>query len=113
MAPQDSTTPARFDTLHELLAHAQRLGLTVTMNVHGVPTEELLDWLQLGLLDGIEKGAGGNTPTGRMESGEWPRGKAEACCFMEDENERRRRIEREEDEKIAALREELGVGDES
>lgn len=95
MATQDDTTPPRYDSLHELLARAQQLHLTATLTVHGVPTEELLGWLQAGLLDAIEPGASGNPPTGRMASGDWLTGKAEAACFMEDGAEKVRRIKRE------------------
>jgi hypothetical protein len=105
--------PARFDALHELLARSEALGLHVSVNVHGVPSEELLGWLQLGLLDAIEQGAGSNPPTGVMESGSHraATGKAEANAFMEDDQERQRRIDRREDELIKAARAGLGLTD--
>lgn len=106
MARKDDN-PARFDSLHELITRAEALGLHVTINVHSVPSEELMEWLQLGLLDGIEQGAGNgkhrNPPTGVLESGSHFAGKAEANCFMEDEAERKRRIARQEQELLDGL----------
>ena len=117
MARNDDNNPARFDSLHELLARAEALGLHVSLNVHSVPSEELLEWVQIGLLDGIEQGAGTaahrNPPTGTLEGGSHlGGGKTEASCFMEDAAERERRIRREEDAAVAALAASLHVDEE-
>lgn len=116
MAPKDEVTPARWDSLHELLARAQQHKLSVTVNIHGVPSEELFDWLQVGLLDRIEQGAGSgehrNPPTGALESGSWGEGKAEVSAFMENAIERDRRIRREEDARLEEVRRELGLDEE-
>ena len=55
------------ELLTELLAQAREHGLTVHVSIHGVPTAVALGWLQDGLLDRIEQGAGTNPPTGRLE----------------------------------------------
>lgn len=106
MARKDDN-PARFDTLHELITRAEALNLHVTVNVHNVPSEDLMEWLQLGLLDGIEQGAGNgkhrNPPTGVMESGRHFQGLVDVSAFMEDDRERARRIKRQEDELLASL----------
>lgn len=84
MARQDSTTSPRFDTLHELLTRAQHLGGgTVQLSIHNVPVATALEWLQLGLLDGIEQGAGSNPPTGVMEAGDHEQGRTSAVVFTD------------------------------
>lgn len=83
MAPQDSTTPARYETLQELIIRAAALQLTVQISVHDCPTATALEWLQLGLLDGIEPGAGSNPPTGTMESGDYTNGRTSALVFTD------------------------------
>lgn len=73
--------------LHELLARVAALpgGFTAVVTLHGVPAETALEWLQLGLLDSIEPGAGGNPPTGKFDrvlNAELRR-KAEAVVFTD------------------------------
>jgi hypothetical protein len=80
----DNATPARFGTLHELLTRAEALGAhTVQLNIHDVPTATALEWLQLGLLDAIEPGAGSNPPTGTMEAGDHTTGRTTAIVFTD------------------------------
>jgi hypothetical protein len=83
MATDNNSTPARYETLNELIIRAAALGLTVQISVHDVPTATALEWLQLGLLDGIEPGAGSNPPTGTMEAGEYPTGRTSAHVFTD------------------------------
>lgn len=104
---ENESTAPRYSSLHELLSRAEELGLSVQLSVHSVPLEAHIEWLQLGLLDAIEKGAAGNPATGKMESGAYPGGKASAVVFTEDEQERRRRIRREEDAAVDELAESL------
>lgn len=107
MAEHDTQAP-RWDTLHELLARAQQLHLSVSISIHGVPTEDALDWLQHDLLDGIERGAQGNPPTGRMLAGDrHGAGLTEAVVFTEAVWERERRIGRQENEALAELAAEI------
>lgn len=55
------------DKLFEILALAREHGLHVEISLHNVPVPLALDMVQDGLLDAIERGAGGNPPTGRYE----------------------------------------------
>jgi hypothetical protein len=84
MAQQDSTSEARFGTLHELLTRAEGLdGVTVQLSIHNVPVPVALDWLQSGLLQLISPGAGANPPTGEMDSGSWPGTRASAVVYTD------------------------------
>lgn len=73
--------------LHELLARiaATPGRFTAVLTLHDVETETALQWLQDGLLDKIEPGAGGNPPTGVLERelNDSPRRKVQAVVFTD------------------------------